>query len=46
MANTGTGLAAAKGGYSGSLYSAGLFTGGDKTIANGDVVNITYTASA
>jgi hypothetical protein len=46
MANTGTGLAAAKGGYSGSLYSAGLFTGGDKTIASGDVVNITYTASA
>ena len=46
MANTGTGLAAAKGGYSGSLYSAGLFTGGDKTIGNGDVVNVTYTASA
>lgn len=35
-----------KGGYSGTLYSAGLFTGGDKTIGNGDVVNVTYTASA
>lgn len=46
MANTGTGSAATKGGYSGSLYSAGLFTGGDKTIASGDVVNVTYTASA
>jgi hypothetical protein len=46
MANTGTGSAATKGGFSGSLYSAGLFTGGDKTIASGDVVNITYTASA
>jgi len=46
VANTGTGLAAAKGGFSGSLYSAGLFTGGDKTVGNGDVVSITYTASA
>ena len=46
MANNNAGLAAKKGGYSGVLYSAGLFTGGDKTIASGDVVNITYTASA
>jgi hypothetical protein len=46
VANTGTGSAASKSGFSGSLYSAGLFTGGDKTIASGDVVNITYTASA
>lgn len=44
--NTGTGGASKKGGYSGVLYSAGLFTGGDKTIASGDVVNVTYTASA
>ena len=46
MANNNAGGAASKGGYSGILYSAGLFTGGDKIIANGDVVNITYTASA
>lgn len=46
VANTGTGSAATKGGYSGVLYSAGLFTGGDKTIGNGDIVNVTYTASA
>ena len=44
--NTGSAGAAKKGGFSGVLYSAGLFTGGDKTIASGDVVNITYTASA
>ena len=46
MANNNAGSSATKGGYSGILYSAGLFTGGDKTIASGDVVNITYTASA
>lgn len=31
---------------SGTLFSAGLFTGGDKTVGNGDVVNVSYTCSA
>ena len=44
--NTGTAGAAKKGGFSGVLYSAGLFTGGDKTVASSDIINVTYTASA
>lgn len=31
---------------SGTLYSAGLFTVGDKVVTSGDTLNITYTASA
>ena len=35
-----------KAGSTGTLYSAGLFTVGDKVVTNGDTLNITYTASA
>jgi len=31
---------------SGCLYSAGLFSGGDREVLNGDQISITYTASA
>ena len=41
----GTGAVATNNNTSGVLYSAGVFTGGDKVLAVGDILQVTYSTS-
>jgi hypothetical protein len=39
-------LATVSSGTSGTLYSAGAFIGGNRTVVSGDTIVVTYTTSA
>jgi hypothetical protein len=41
----GTGALSTIDNTAGTLYSAGVFTAGDKTVSSGDTLNVSYTAS-
>lgn len=45
VVGTSAGTMATKDDTTGSLYSVGAFTGGSKTVASGDTLNVSYTAS-